>query len=156
MRNLIVLVASGLGLGLSPWASGTAGSLLGVLIVLAMASLYLGWQIALAIVLAVLAIPICSVAEAHYGKKADRRIVADEFMTFPICALGLPWPQHPWLLAVAFVTNRLLDIVKPPPARQAQVLRGGYGIVMDDIVSSFYALILNHVIWLIVKVVCGY
>jgi phosphatidylglycerophosphatase A len=156
MRKVIVLFASGLGLGLSPLASGTAGSLLGVMIVLAAASLALPWQIVLAVGLVIVAIPVCDVAEKYYGKKDDGRIVADEYLTFPLCILGLPWPEHPWLLAVAFVTNRLMDIVKPPPARQAQVLRGGYGIVLDDVASSLYALLLNHIIWLVVKLMFRY
>jgi len=156
VTKLIVLLASGLGLGLSPWASGTAGTFLGVLIVLAMSSLALAWQIALSVVLALVAIPICGAAEDYYAKKDDGRIVADEYLTFPLCVLGLPWVTHPWLLAVAFVTNRLLDIVKPPPARQAQALHGGLGIVLDDVVSSLYALMLNHILWLIAKMMFGY
>jgi len=48
---------------------------------------------------------------------------------------------------VAFVVNRLMDIVKIPPARQAQFLYGGWGIVLDDVISSLYALALNHVIF---------
>jgi phosphatidylglycerophosphatase A len=116
-----------------------------------MSSLALAWQIALAVVLALIAVPICGVAEEYSARKDDGRIVADEYLTFPLCVLGLPWPAHPWLLAVAFVTNRLLDIVKPPPARQAQALHGGLGIVLDDTVSSLYALALNHIIWLVAK-----
>ena len=151
MKRLIVLVATGFGLGYSPVASGTVGSLLGVLIVLALAPLPLGIQIAVAAALSLAAIPITDLAEKHFGKKDDGRIVADEYLTFPLCTLGLPWLSHPWLLAVAFVVNRVLDIVKPPPARQAQALRGGWGITVDDIVSSLYALALNHVIWLVVS-----
>ena len=156
MKKIIVLIASGFGLGLSPWASGTVGSLPGLVIVLLVAPLSLPWQTLLAVGLALAAIPVCSVAENYYGKKDDHRIVADEYMTFPICVLGLPWLAHPWLLGVAFVTNRILDIVKPPPARQAQALPGGFGIVLDDVASSLYALALNHVIWLVAKLMFRY
>lgn len=156
MRNLAVLLASGFGLGWSPWAPGTVGTILGVVIVLAMAPLALAWQIVVAVGLSIAAIPLCSVAEDFYGVKDDRRIVADEFMTFPICVLGLPVTRHLWLLALAFVTNRIMDIIKPPPARQAQAIHGGGGIVIDDVVSSLYALALNHVIWLIAKLMFRY
>jgi phosphatidylglycerophosphatase A len=61
--------------------------------------------------------------------------------------LGLPWSQHWWLLGMGFVTARVLDIIKPPPARQAQNLFGGAGIVLDDAVSSLYALAVNHALW---------
>jgi len=146
-RKMTVFVATGFGLGLSPVASGTAGSVLGVVILFAMGSLGLGWQIALCLGMTLVAIPICGTAEDFYGKTDDGRIVADEYLTFPICMLGLPWAVHPWLLVVGFVVNRLLDIVKPPPARQAQNLVGGIGIVMDDFITCLYALGVNHAIW---------
>jgi phosphatidylglycerophosphatase A len=93
------------------------------------------------------AIPVAGVAEKHYGKKDDGRIVVDEYLTFPICMLGLPWLAHPSLLAVGFVVNRVMDIVKIPPARQSQRLPGGWGIVVDDAIACLYALALNHLFY---------
>ena len=149
MKRLGVLLATGLGLGFSPIASGTVGSLLGVAIVVAMASLSWGWHALLAAVLVVVAIPICEWAEDYFGRKDDGRIVADEYLTFPLCVIGLPWVEHYWLLGVAFLTARILDIIKPTPARQIQDLHGGLGIVLDDVVSSLYALGVNWVVFLL-------
>lgn len=149
-QKLVVFIATGFGLGLSPVASGTAGTLLGVVILFAMGSLNLYWQMAVSVVLILIAIPLCGAAEDFYGKTDDGRIVADEYMTFPICMLGLPWAAHPWILVVGFVMNRIMDILKPPPAYQAQNLVGGIGIVMDDVISSLYALAINHAIWFLV------
>ncbi|MDA0990480.1 MAG: phosphatidylglycerophosphatase A [Verrucomicrobia bacterium] len=143
----LVLLANGFGLGLSPVASGTVGSIPGLLIVLALSPVPLAGQIAIAVCLAMLAIPICSAGERHYGQKDDGRIVADEYLTFPLCTLGLPVIANPWLLVFAFCSNRALDIVKPPPAQQAQSLKGGVGIVLDDVASSLYALAANHLAW---------
>lgn len=154
MRKIVLCLANGFGLGLSPVAPGTVGSLLGVAIVvgLGFAKVNWCWQAVIAAVLALAAIPICDIAEKHYGTKDDSRIVADEYLTFPICMIGLPWMSHSWLLAVGFVVNRTLDVIKPPPAWQVQKLRGGLGIALDDTISSFYALIVNHLIFkLIVK-----
>jgi phosphatidylglycerophosphatase A len=150
-EKLIVFIATGFGLGLSPVASGTAGTLLGVVILFVMGSLSLGWQITVSVILAIIAMPICGIAEDFYGKKDDGRIVADEYLTFPICMLGLPWATHWWLLVIGFIVNRLLDIIKPPPAHQAQDLVGGIGIVMDDVISSLYALGVNHAIWYLIS-----
>jgi phosphatidylglycerophosphatase A len=101
--------------------------------------------------LALLAVPLCDIAEKAFARKDDGRIVADEYLTFPICMIGLPFAAHPWLLALGFLTHRACDIVKPPPARQIQALPGGAGIVMDDIISSLYALALNHLVWWVVS-----
>lgn len=149
MKRILTLFATGFGLGYSPIASGTTGSLPGVAIVFAMTGLGLRWQIVISAVLAAAAFPLCDMAEDYFGKKDDGRIVADEYLTFPICMLGLPWIEHMWLLPVAFVVARLMDIIKPPPARQAQNLRGGLGIALDDLVASLYALAANHGIWLL-------
>lgn len=151
LKKVVVVLATGFGLGLCPVASGTAGTLPGLLIILALGPLWQGpvlGQIAAAIALGLIAIPICDVAERHFGVKDDHRIVADEYLTFPLGMIGLP--LVPWMLAVAFLTNRVFDVLKPPPARQLQALRGGTGIVIDDVIAALYSLVVNHVIFRLV------
>lgn len=152
-RKLIILLATGFGLGLSPMASGTAGTLLGLPLMLVLAPLWthpessgaLMAQIIVTLCLGLVAIPICDAAEKHFGRKDDGRIVADEFMTFPIGLLGLP--LNPWVIALAFFTNRLFDVLKPFPAHRLQRLPGGLGIVVDDVVAAFYSLLVNHAVY---------
>ncbi len=148
----IVMLATGFGLGLSPVASGTAGTLLGLPLMFCLAPLWaqsgsvaLVAQAIVALVLLLLAIPVCDVAEKHFGRKDDGRIVADEFMTFPICMLGLP--LVPWVLALAFFTNRVFDVLKPFPAHRLQSLPGGLGIAVDDGVAALYSLLVNHLVY---------
>jgi phosphatidylglycerophosphatase A len=146
--RIAVFFATGFGLGWSPVASGTFGSLPGVGIVLLVWPAPWPLQALLALATSLCAIPLCDAAERHFGKKDDHRIVADEYLTFPICMIGLP--LIPWVLGLAFLTNRFFDIIKPPPARGLQSLNGGLGIVSDDVFSSLYSLALNHgLYWLI-------
>ena len=152
MRNafqyLGVAAATGFGLGFSPVASGTAGTLLGIPIMLVLIPVWNGailGQICCGMVLALIAVPLCGLAEKTFRHKDDRRIVADEYCTFPICMIGLP--VNAPVLALAFITNRVFDIIKPPPAYQAQKLPGGLGIVADDAISAIYSLALNHVLF---------
>ena len=156
-NGIVVALATGMGLGFSPVASGTTGSLPGILLVLALHPL-LEWpggvwlQALAALALAALAIPICDIAEKHYGTKDDGRIVADEYLTFPICMLGLPWAEHLWIFPMAFVVARIMDILKPPPAHQLQAVHGGFGIVIDDVIASLYALAVNHILlWFVLR-----
>ncbi len=152
MKKLAVLLANGFGLGLSPVASGTVGTLLALPIVWWFCQLLespggvagILIQCAVVIALSLVAIPICSVAEKHYGTKDDGRIVADEYLTFPICMIGLPW--NFWVLLIAFLSCRFFDIVKPAPANQLQRIHGGFGIVIDDVVASLYSLAFNVVV----------
>jgi len=150
MRTVIRIVATGFGLGYSPVASGTVASVLGVALAvfLAVTGVPSLWQAFIAVCLSLLAIAVCDVAEHDFGIKDDHRIVADEYMTFPIVLIGIPWLQHPWFILLAFGVTRALDIIKPPPARQIQALKGGTGIVLDDLVSNLYSLGLNHLLWL--------
>ena len=156
MKKLILLVSSGFGLGLSPFASGTCGAVLGVPLGLALTLLngHLAAQLAIAAALTPLAIPNCDAAEKIYGVKDDGRIVADEYMLLPICFIGhgplwhnlfaggeLTWRTIAFVAAI-FVISRICDILKPSPARQLQAVRGGLGIVLDDLVADMYAWIL--------------
>jgi len=145
LQRAAVIVATGFGLGYSPIASGTVGSVWGVLLGWWMLDqLSLGPQIMTASALALLAVPVCDLAEKAFGRKDDGRIVADEFMTFPICVIGLP--LSPLALLIAFLTNRVFDILKPPPARGLQAIRGGFGVVIDDVFAALYSLAANHLI----------
>jgi len=149
--RIALLFATGFGLGHSPLASGTTGSLPGILVAGAMVRLPWYGQAVAVLVLAIAAVPLCGIAERHFGRKDDGRIVADEYLTFPLCLIGIPWAEHPAFLGVAFVVCRLADIAKPPPARQLQKLHGGAGIVMDDFVSSLYALGVNWALFWLMK-----
>jgi phosphatidylglycerophosphatase A len=146
-----LMLATGFGLGLAPVASGTFGTILAlplVWFVWKWLNLGIGWQAGLGVVLSLVAIPVCGVAERQYGTKDDGRIVADEYMTFPLCMIGLPW--NPWMVLVAFLSCRFFDIAKPAPADQLQRIKGGTGIVIDDVVASVYSLMFNHLVyWLV-------
>ena len=145
LSKILNLFATGSGLGRSPFAPGTVGTLPGIPIAWAMSFLTWPWQAAACAVLALLAIPICSVGEKAAGVKDPHCVVADEYLTFPIALIGLPfvWP----VVVFAFLTHRGLDILKPFPARRLQALPGGLGITIDDVFSSLYALALNHLVY---------
>ncbi|MBN1269933.1 MAG: phosphatidylglycerophosphatase A [Kiritimatiellae bacterium] len=146
LRRPDVWLATGLGFGLSPFAPGTVGTLWGVLLALALKRLPgAAWEVAAVALLCLAAVPLCGSAERFFAKKDDRRIVADEYVTFPLCIIGLPavW----WVLVVAFLTHRACDIFKPPPAARLQELPGGWGIVVDDVIASLYSLGINWAVY---------
>ncbi len=152
LKASTIFVATGFGLGFAPVASGTFGTLPGIALVFAINYYWkipVGWMGLIALLLTLLAVPICDVAEKYFAKKDDGRIVADEMMTFPICMIGLP--ATPIMLTIAFITSRVFDVLKPPPARQLQLLHGGLGIVIDDVIANIYALFVNHLLFLLLK-----
>jgi phosphatidylglycerophosphatase A len=148
-------LATGAGFGFSPFAPGTVGTLWGIPLVLA-TRWGLEWlgvrgggalaaEIVLCLVWIAVAVPICQGGEDFFRKKDDGRICADEFLTFPLVMLGLP--ATPATLATGFLLHRCFDILKPPPARGWQTIPGGRGIVIDDVVSSLYALAAHWALW---------
>lgn len=153
MKKLTLFLATGCGISLFvPFAPGTFGSLPGVALAYALALLPPWAQIPLCLVLTLAAIPICGVAEKLLGIRDDGRISADEWMLFPIAVVGIPILDLPWWMMVAFFSVvRIVDIIKPQPAKVLQSLPGGRGVVADDLVANLYSLVIN---WLLFVVIC--
>ena len=144
---MIKMLATGFGAGFSRFMPGTVGTLWGIPLAWAVAQIpSVGLQIAVCLILTLVAIPICAAAEKLFGKGKDPGcIVADEYCTLPICYLGLPFT--PWVVLSGFVLHRIFDITKPPPIRQLQNLKGGVGIVIDDFFAALLALAVNHLLF---------
>ncbi|NLX30125.1 MAG: phosphatidylglycerophosphatase A [Deltaproteobacteria bacterium] len=131
-------MATGLGSGYSPFAPGTAGTLVAIPLYLALSSL--SWPLYLVSVslLTLLAVHASGEAEKIFGRKDSPRIVIDEIV-------GLLWSlafvaQTGWRIAAAFFLFRMFDILKPPPARWCQDrLPGGWGVVGDDVMAGLWA-----------------
>ena len=134
-------IACGLGSGLSPVASGTAGTLFAWIaypLVRHGAS-----DMAFAIFLAVaflLGVYVCDKTGRDLGMADHGAIVWDEIAPFWLVLLFTPQGWR-WQLA-AFLLFRCFDIVKPPPARffDRQV-HNGFGVMMDDVVAASYTVL---------------
>ncbi|MBS0316678.1 MAG: phosphatidylglycerophosphatase A [Proteobacteria bacterium] len=141
------LIALGFGSGLAPIAPGTAGTLWAWLayrvLALWLAPFELGIVIAVALPLGWWA---CTVAARHLQLQDPGCIVWDEVVAFWL-VLWLAMPTSFWGQFVAFLLFRFFDMAKPGPVRWADRrfkglgLRGGFGIMFDDLVAAFCALL---------------
>ncbi|RZP29279.1 phosphatidylglycerophosphatase A, partial [bacterium] len=77
-----------------------------------------------------------SAAERHYRREDPGEIVIDEVAGMMLTLLWLPSGWMPFL--VGFLAFRFFDIVKPFPARLAERLPGGVGVMADDLVAGLY------------------
>ncbi|NPV03943.1 MAG: phosphatidylglycerophosphatase A [Syntrophaceae bacterium] len=137
-KTVIKLIATGLGSGYSPFAPGTAGTLVAIPLYLALSPL--SWPLYLASVslLTLLAVYASGEAERIFDRKDSPRIVIDEIVGF-LWSLFLVGPTA-GRIAAAFFLFRIFDILKPPPARWCQdKLPGGWGVVMDDVMAGIWA-----------------
>jgi len=141
---------TGAGTGYLPGAPGTWASAgaAGVFVAIALASgrcepCAWGAMLALAVAASGACAGLGAFAEAAFGRKDPRQCTADEWAGQAIALVGVPLGTAAWhVLAaagVAFVAFRLFDILKPPPARRLERLRGGWGILCDDLVAGIYA-----------------
>ena len=138
--RLATPIATLLGLGYAPVAPGTAASL-GTLALAALLVKYQGWTALhfglLALALLAPGIWAAGAVAGESGQNDPGKVVVDEAVGQCVTLAGVTSFNWKSLLA-AFLLFRLLDIWKPPPARQAETLRGGFGIVADDVVAGLY------------------
>ena len=136
-------IGSGFYTGYFPIASGTVGSLGAILIYMIPGFENLFIIIPATLIFIVYGIYLGTKFEAQYGKDPAECTV-DEFVGTWISLIALP--KTVWIIVAAFFLWRILDIIKPPPARNLERLKGGLGIMIDDVISGLYTLIIMHLV----------
>lgn len=135
MSALARLIATGFYTGYAPTASGTFGTLPGVVIAVAMAAC-LGPTAYTATFVAIIAVCVWA-ADRHAAElhiKDPSVIVSDEIAGMLVAIAYLPISAL--TVFIAFLLFRFFDILKPPPLRQAEDLPGGIGICADDLLAG--------------------
>ncbi len=155
-------IATAFGLGYLPKAPGTFGSLVGVGLTvlfwsplmpqkpvdLDVRDIYFvispqGLTLLFAIVISVVGVMVASRVANFLGTKDPQIVVIDEVSGQLIAYLGIGAAVANWkYFLLGFILFRVFDIWKPFPARQAESLPGGLGIMADDWVAGFYAALL--------------
>ena len=138
-------LAFGFGSGLSPWAPGTAGTLVAVPLFLLVADLSLPLYSAFIVLTALLGIWFCDAASRELAAHDHPGIVWDEFVGYWITMWALP-ATWTWIIA-GFVVFRIFDILKPWPIGPLDKnVKGGFGIMIDDIVAGILACATLHLV----------
>lgn len=148
-RQRVALAVATVGpCGHVPAAPGTVGSAAGLMLFWAVRAS--GSPVVEGLVLlAVTAVGVAAAsrAEAACGRRDPGLIVIDEtagmLLTLAAVPVGLGGA------VVGFLAFRLFDVVKPFPARRAERLPGGWGVMADDLVAGLYAqALLRLLLWL--------
>jgi phosphatidylglycerophosphatase A len=146
MREPVHLIAFGFGSGLSPWAPGTMGTLVAIPIVLFVMQFGSAAHLGFAIFASLFGIYVCGESARRLDVHDHPGIVWDEIAGFAITMLTVPansaggGSQLIYWTVAGFTLFRLLDIWKPWPIREADhSLRGGLGIMLDDILAGIFA-----------------
>lgn len=148
-----VIIGTGFGSGFSPFAPGTAGALLAVLIWFGISfivsEICLIWlTVALILFFTVMGVWATNRLEPFWGEDPSR-VVVDEMVGVWIALLAAP-AGNVWYALGAFALFRLFDIFKPLGIRRMESFPGGIGVMMDDILAGIYSfVVLIGVRWLI-------
>jgi phosphatidylglycerophosphatase A len=127
--------ASGLFSGYSPVASGTVGSAVGLAFYAIPGFEQLYVIVPLCVIVFFLGVKASDSMEKVYGNDPSE-VTIDEVLGMWISLVYLP--KRILVAVLAFLIFRLLDIVKPYPARRFDNVRGGYGVMLDDVISAIY------------------
>ena len=134
-------VALGFGAGLSPYAPGTAGTLVAWALGWSLAPLLApAAMLALGGVLFLAGVWACEITGKHLGAPDHRAMVWDEIAAFLLILAVVP-REAGWQTA-AFILFRFFDIVKPQPIRYFERrYGGGFGVMFDDLVAAGYTVL---------------
>jgi phosphatidylglycerophosphatase A len=142
--DYLALAIATCGVGYLPLIPGTFGSLLGVVIFLLLPRI--------ALPIAILAFTFAGIwaatrTEEISGRKDPGKIVVDEVAGQLIALLPLAFVKWSMtMVMVSFILFRFFDILKPYPANRLQELKGGVGVMCDDLVAGAYAAIIVGVL----------
>lgn len=138
LTSPVHLLAFGFGTGLAPKAPGTVGSLVAFPLFWATANLGPIVQVGIAAALFAFGVWLCGESAKRLGVHDHGGIVWDEIVGMYLTLVVAPPTVAGW--AAAFVLFRFFDIVKPWPIRDLDHrLRGGLGIMLDDLAAALYA-----------------
>ena len=135
------------GIGTLPMC-GTFSTVAAIGLAFILQPLSLGYQITIVCFLNLVGIWLCGKTNKDFGSHDHPATCFDEFTTFPICLISVPW-HWPYIL-LAFIIFRILDILKPEPIGYIdRNVSGGFGVMLDDIVAALLTLAIIHILMLI-------
>lgn len=152
--DYLALSLATFGVGYLPLIPGTLGSLAGVGIFLLFAQFVGGSALFALVLVFTLAVTLSGIwaatrTEELAGRKDPGKVVVDEvagqmLALLPLTLLTVSPPARGVIFS--FILFRLFDIFKPYPARRLERLKGGYGIMCDDLVAGVYAAVVTAAI----------
>jgi phosphatidylglycerophosphatase A len=145
LLNPAHLLSLGFGSGLSPKMPGTMGTIIAIPLFLLVPDV--GWKIDLALIFSafILGVFLCGYTAKALNVHDHPAIVWDEIVGYFITMFMVP-KEWLWVL-LGFVLFRLFDIWKPWPISIADKhVKGGLGIMLDDVIAAFFALFIIQII----------
>ncbi|NPA45543.1 MAG: phosphatidylglycerophosphatase A [Chlorobi bacterium] len=148
------IIASGFGSGYSPFAPGTAGSIIGILMFYLLnyvTNLYnfsnnLILAINLFVIVFALLLGVYSIKIVHKVWEHDAsKIVIDEIVGVWIAVFAMPFKWQYYLYAL--ILFRFFDITKPLLIKKLDKMQGDWSVMLDDVLAGIYSLIVIQLLF---------
>lgn len=144
LNRFFLFVAAGFGAGYVPQAPGTAGTLVAIPIFLALSHIPTPLYELTVLGFFFLSSWLSNMAERSWGRRDHPRIVIDEIAGYLITMLWMP--RTIGFVTLGFFLFRFFDILKPPPIRRVESVKGGFGTALDDVVAGIEANVVLQII----------
>lgn len=151
--DYLALAIATWGVGYLPVMPGTYGSLVGVGIFLGFTRVVKGNALIAVVLVSIVVVTFAGIwaasrTEALANRKDPSKVVVDEvagqlISLFPL-TLFAQWSIV--AVIISFILFRFFDIVKPYPARRLEALKGGFGVMCDDLIAGIYAAAITSII----------
>ncbi len=141
-QRVLLLVGSIGPLGHMPASGTVAVAVVGVPAAWLMRTYLPCWAyLTVSVAFTVFAVWLHDVGDRLLGEKDSRKLVLDELAGFWFAVVVVPLTWQ--MLTLAFFLERVIDIVKVPPANIIEEkVPGGMGVVGDDVVAGLYTLVI--------------
>jgi len=136
-EKIVKFISTGFFTGYIPYAPGTFGALLGIPLLYILKKLPLPLSFILVILFSGFSIFISDSARKVYNSRDPRCVVIDEIAGYLYAGIFFPFTLK--FVALSFILFRLFDILKPYPVNKSELLNGGWGIVLDDVISGLFS-----------------
>lgn len=145
------LIASIFGIGYIRKGGGTVAAAFAVLIwwlLFRIIGTNFAVEVGITLLITILGVWAGNKVEPEWGKDSYK-VVIDEVAGMFISILFIPFDWK-WLVA-GFVLFRFFDIAKPLYIRRMEVFKGGWGVMLDDVLAGIYANVVLRIIILLVN-----
>ena len=128
--------------GRFPFASGTLGSLIGVVLWYYLISINLVFLILFFILYFIMSFILTNIYLKRSNKDDPSEVICDEIIgqLIPLSIISIA--DDTYLILIAFISFRIFDIFKFYPANKAEELPGASGVILDDVIAGIYSLII--------------
>ena len=129
-------------IGRFPFASGTLGSLVGVVLWYYLISINLVFLILFFILYFIMSFILTNIYLKRSNKDDPSEVICDEVIgqLIPLSIISIA--DDTYLILIAFISFRIFDIFKFYPANKAEELPGASGVILDDVIAGIYSLII--------------